>query len=293
MKKILVTGCSTGFGQDIAMRLLEDSNNFVIATMRNADNRDHAFKNLDKKNLKVLSLDITDARERERVATFIKDELNGELHALVNNAGLGHYGALELTSEKELRNQMEVNFFATAFMIQTFLPFLRKTKEMIHPKTNKIINISSMLGQVGMPLSASYSASKHALEGLVEGLHYELAPLGIDITTVCPGRHRTNFMKNISWSSLEDKESIYKSQEENLREMMNKFAEGKEIPLSNVSKRVVSLVNSKSAPSRVYVGTDAVSFYFLRKAMPFNFLMKVFKKAYKKLITKKGQHANL
>ncbi len=293
MRKILVTGCSTGFGQDIALRLLEDKNNFVIATMRNADNRDHAFKNLNHENLKVLSLDITDASERDAVASYVDSELDGELNILINNAGLGHYGALELTSEKELRDQMEVNFFATAFMIQTFLPFLRKTKGMLHPNTNKIINISSMLGQVGMPLSASYSASKHALEGLVEGLHYELSPLGIDITTVCPGRHRTNFMKNISWSSLEDKESIYKAQEDNLKEMMKKFADSKEIPLTNVSKRVVSLIESKSAPSRVYVGSDAVSFYFLRKAMPFNFLMKIFKKAYKKLITKKAQHANV
>ncbi len=293
MRKILVTGCSTGFGQDIAKRLLEDKNNFVIATMRNADQRDHAFKNSEAKNLKVLSLDITSAEQREAVASYIRDELGGELHALINNAGLGHYGALELTAEKELRDQMEVNFFATAFMIQTFLPFLRKTKGILRPDNNKIINISSMLGQVGMPLSATYSASKHALEGLVEGLHYELAPFGIDVTTVCPGRHRTNFMKNISWSSLEDEEETYRIQEENLKAMMKKFAEGKEIPLSNVSKKVVALINSKSTPARVYVGSDAVSFYFLRKAMPFNMLMKVFKKAYAKLINKRVAHANV
>jgi NAD(P)-dependent dehydrogenase (short-subunit alcohol dehydrogenase family) len=288
MRNILVTGCSTGFGQDIALRLLEDKNNFVIATMRNAGNRDHAFKSLTAPNLKVLSLDITNAEERKAVVKYVESELDGKLHALVNNAGLGHYGALELTTEKEMRDQMEVNFFATSFMIQSFLPFLRKTSG-----SKKIINISSMLGQVGMPLSTSYSASKHALEGLVEALHYELAPFGIDVTTVCPGRHRTNFMKNISWSSLEDSDLVYKAQEDNLRAMMAKFADSKEIPLSNVSKRVIKLINARSTPSRVYVGSDAVSFYFLRKAMPFNILMKVFKKAYSKLISKRMSHANV
>ncbi len=293
MRKILVTGCSTGFGQDIAKRLLEDPDNFVIVTMRNAEGRDHAFKEDIKnfKKLKVLSLDITDKAQRDAVAEYIKSE-HGELNVLINNAGLGHYGALERTSEQELRDQMEINFFATSFMIQTFLPLIRNAQGV-----KKIINISSMLGQVGMPLSSSYSASKHALEGLVEALHYELAPFNIDVTTVCPGRHRTNFMKNISWSSLpapvQDEKEVYQAQEENLKKMMAKFADSKEIPLSNVSKRVIKLINAKSTPSRVYVGSDAVSFYFLRKALPFNLLMKLFKAAYRKLILKRMSHANV
>lgn len=287
MRNILITGCSTGFGQDMAQRLIQDKKNFVIVTMRNADNRPHAFKDLKETNFKVLNLDIKDKAQREDVKTYIETNHDGELHVLINNAGLGHYGPLELTTEKELRDQLEVNFFATAFMIQEFLPLLRKAKG----ERKKIINVSSMLGQVGMPLSASYSASKHALEGLVEGLHYELAPLGIDITTVCPGRHRTNFMKNITWSSLTESKEVYQVQEENLKNLMAKFTEGKEIPLSNVSKKVIALIEKKKTPSRVYVGSDALSFYLLRKILPFNLFMGVCKRAYSKLIEKRSLHA--
>ncbi len=287
MRKILVTGCSTGFGEDIAKRLIEDKNNLVLVTMRNAESREHTFHNLNATNFKVISLDITDSSQRKNVREYIEKECNGELHVLINNAGLGHYGALELTKEEELRSQMEVNFFATAFMIKEFLPQLRKASKY----SKKIINISSMLGQVGMPLSSNYSASKHALEGLVEGLHYELAPLGIDISTICPGRHRTNFMKNISWSSLEKQKEVYSIQEENLKKLMSKFSEGKEIPLTNVSKKVVTLINQKKTPARVYVGKDAISFYLLRKLLPFNFFMGMLKSAYSRLILKRSQHA--
>jgi short-subunit dehydrogenase len=289
MIKILVTGCSSGFGEDIAKRLLEDKNNFVIITMRNAESRDHAFKALNHENLKVLSLDITREEERENVANFVREELNGELDILINNAGLGFYGAFELTSEQELRDHLEVNFFATAIMIQKFLPFIRKSSA----KHKKIINISSMLGQVGMPLSATYSASKHAVEGLVEGLHYELAPLGIEVTTICPGRHRTNFMKNIGWASLEDKDNVYTVQEENLKNLMKKFTNGKEIPLSNVSKKIINIMKSKKSPSRVYVGSDAIGLYLLRKLMPFNLFMGTIKNLYKRIILKRMSYENI
>lgn len=281
MRKILITGCSSGFGEDIAKKLLEDSSNFIIATMRNADNREHSLKSLNKDNLVILPLDITNKEERKKVLNYINEKHDGKLDILINNAGHGLYGALELTSEEQLRDQMEVNFFGTAMMIKEFLPALRKSDS----KDKKIINISSMLGQTGMPLSASYSASKHALEGLVEGLHFELAPLGIDILTICPGRHRTNFMKSVQWSENEDAEGIYIAQTDNLKKLMQKFATGKEIPLSNVSNKVVKIINSKKFVARTYVGNDANSFYILRKLLPFNILMKYIRILYSKMVS--------
>lgn len=281
MRKILITGCSSGFGEDIAKQLSEDSNNFVIATMRNADTREHPLKSLNKDNVVVLSLDITNKEERAKVLDYINKEHDGKLDILINNAGHGLYGALELTSEEQLRNQMEVNFFGTAMMIKEFLPALRNSES----EDKKIINISSMLGQTGMPLSASYSASKHALEGLVEGLHFELAPLGIDILTICPGRHRTNFMKNVLWSEAEDVNGTYTAQTEILKSLMQKFATGKEIPLSNVSNKVVKIINNKKFVARAYVGSDATSFYILRKLLPFNLLMKYIRILYSKMVS--------
>ncbi len=282
MRKILITGCSSGFGEDIVKKLLTDKNNFVIATMRDAESREHTLNNINNDNYKLLSLDITNPNERKNVSDYIRTEMNQELDILINNAGYGLYGALELTSEDDLRKQMEVNFFGTAMMIKEFLPFLRKSGA----KNKKIINISSMLGQTGMPLSASYGASKHALEGLVESLQYELAPFGINIMTICPGRHRTKFMQNIKWSSLEDKEGIYNNQTQNLKQLMSKFAKGKEIPLSNVSNRVVKIVYKDNFVARTYIGKDANIFYLLRKLLPFNVLMNFITNTYCKIVQK-------
>jgi NAD(P)-dependent dehydrogenase (short-subunit alcohol dehydrogenase family) len=283
MKVTLITGCSTGFGLDLAKRLLQDKENIVIATMRNAENRKTQLHNITNERLKVLSLDITKAEERKSILEYINKELNGQLDNLVNNAGYGLYGALEKTAEKELRYQMEVNFFGTSMMIKDFLPLLRKKSS--HRK--KIINVSSMLGQTGMPLSSSYCASKYALEGLVEGLHFELAPFNIDVTTVCPGRHRTEFMKNIAWGSESTDESSYEVQTNNLKELMSKFADGKEIPLSNVSKAILKILNKKKSPARVFVGNDAKMLFLFKGLIPNNSLVNIFKSFYAKLISKR------
>ena len=283
MKVTLITGCSTGFGLDLAKRLLEDKNNLVIATMRNADSRKTELHSIQNDNLKILSLDITNSEERKNILNYLNTELSGQLDTLVNNAGYGLYGALEKTSEKEIRYQMEVNFFGTSMMIKDFLPLLRKKSN----QRKKIINVSSMLGQTGMPLSSSYCASKYALEGLVEGLHFELAPFNIDVTTVCPGRHRTEFMKNIAWGSETTEENGYEVQTANLKQLMSKFADGKEIPLSNVSKAMMKIIRSKKSPARVFVGNDAKMLFLFKNFIPNNSLVNIFKSFYAKLISKK------
>jgi NAD(P)-dependent dehydrogenase (short-subunit alcohol dehydrogenase family) len=286
MRKILITGCSTGFGLDLAKRLIEDKNNLVIATMRNANSRETELHKISSENLEILSLDITDEGQRKAVVEHIKSKHNGELDVLVNNAGYGLYGALEKTSEAEIRTQMEVNFFGSAMMIKEFLPLMRDKNS---NQRKKIINVSSMLGQTGMPLSASYCASKYALEGLVEGLHFELAPFNIDITTVCPGRHRTDFMKNIAWGSDQVDEGSYEVQTQNLKDLMNKFADGAEIPLSNVSKKIVTIINKKKSPARVFVGNDAKMLFTFKSIIPNNSLVNLFKGLYAKLINKKAK----
>ena len=146
-----------------------------------------------------------------------------------------------------------------------------------------------MLGQTGMPLSASYCASKYALEGLVEGLHFELAPFNIDVTTICPGRHRTEFMKNIAWGSDKIEERSYEIQTENLKGLMSKFADGQEIPLSNVSKKIVKVIGAKKSPARVFVGNDAKMLFTFKSFIPNNSLVNIFKSMYSKLIDKKSK----
>ncbi len=280
MKTVLITGCSSGFGRDLVDRFLVE-NYRVIATMRRLSEREELFFNLKEKyqeKLILAELDITKADQRQSVIADLD-----QLDILVNNAGFGLYGALEDMDEEQVRHQMEVNFLGTTLMIKDCLHLLRQSK-------GKIINISSMLGRSGMPLSAVYSASKFSVEGLVEGLVYELGPIGVQVCNVCPGRHRTHFMKNLAWAkNSQSQSSVYLTQVGNLEAMLKKFSQGKGIPLSNVTKKIVSLAKKKRMPIRVYVGRDAVSYNILRSLFPDNFFLLFLKRAYSALIRKKNR----
>ena len=178
-KTVLITGTSSGFGRQLAPRFL-NAGWTVIATLRDASKRSDLFAaDLAKSpgRLFVLSLDV--ARENERVAAagFIDRQFEGKLDCLVNNAGFGLFGALEDLSEDQIRRQMEVNFFGLVLLSRSLLPHLRRAR-------GRIINITSALGYLGMPLTSLYCASKFAVEGLSESLYYELKPHGVQVAIV-------------------------------------------------------------------------------------------------------------
>lgn len=263
MKKILITGSSSGFGRQMVDELLEEGHT-VIATLRNASERKELFENSPKKdNLVILSLDVTKKEERAEVRDYIENNLGGSLDVLINNAGYGIYGALEDISEEQIRYQMEVNFIGSTLLIKDFLPFLRKAK-------GKIINISSVMGRFSMPLGSVYSASKYAMEGVTEGLYYELQNHGVQITTVQPGAHRTGFAKSIVWGEgVENPGSPYRGQTVGLRAMMDKLMARPSAPGSqSVSSVVSKLVTSSNMPRRVLVGKDAQSVGWTQKLFP-------------------------
>ena len=278
MGVVLITGCASGFGYDLVGRFLSEGHQ-VIATMRNLAQRETLFSDLKEKykeKLTLVELDITLTEQRKNLIARLE-----WLDILVNNAGFGLYGALEDMEEEQIRHQMEVNFFGTALMIKDCLYFLRQSK-------GKIINISSILGRWAMPLSAMYSASKFSIEGLTEGLAYELEPMGVQICNVCPGRHQTHFIKNVIWAgNSEDQPSIYSCQVESIKGVMKKLSQGKEIPLSNVTRKIVLLSQKKRIPIRVYVGNDAMLLNVLHSFLPDNFSLNLLKKVYSFLIRKR------
>lgn len=279
MAVVLVTGSNSGFGKLIVQDLLSAGHS-VIATMRKAEQRKTTFSELEQKNLLVLQLDITNDSERKAVFKEVEKRF-AKLDVLVNNAGVGLYGPLENISEEELRRQMEVNFFGAALLSKLFLPLLRVS-------SGKIINISSMMGFSSMPLSSAYSASKFALEGLSQGLAYELKPFGVQVCNVQPGRHRTNFSSNLFWAAgLEDINGVYYNQVTNLKGLMNKLATGKPVPASNVSLKVLNLVNSKHIPMHLPVGNDAVITNLLKKILPISLFFKMTSFVFARLLQKK------
>ncbi len=275
MKTILITGTSSGFGFKFVEDLLE-SGHKVIATLRNLQERENLFSDLKDrygKSLDVIELDVIKAEDRASIAEYIDKELNGSLDVLINNAGYGAFGALEDFSEQEIRQQMEVNFFAPTILIKELLPFLRKSKGMV-------VNISSIMGQYSFTAGAVYSASKYALNGISEGLKYELLPHGVRIVTLEPGGHKTNFMKSAKWANNSfNPESPYLKQSKGLKSFMDKLqALGKSPTADNVSKKLIKLVEKESVPVKIPIGVDANIITFLKKILPeflFNKLMNI------------------
>lgn len=184
-KKVwLVTGCSTGFGQEIARAVLRRGD-FLVATARRLDHLADLHTEFDGQLLS-LQLDLTDSGNLDRVVAATLREF-GRIDVLVNNAGYGLTGAVEEATDEEIREQFDTNVFGTMRLTRAVLPHLREQR------SGQIIAISSVAGLVSTPGMGWYNGSKFALEGLFEALSQEVAPLGIRVTIVEPGAFRTQF----------------------------------------------------------------------------------------------------
>jgi NAD(P)-dependent dehydrogenase (short-subunit alcohol dehydrogenase family) len=175
MSRVLITGCSSGFGRGAAIELTKRGHD-VVATARRPETLD------DLDVAARLALDVDDAAS-VRAAV----DAAGPVDALVNNAGFGIVGPVESVALGDARRCMETNFFGAAQLIQAVLPGMRARGG------GTIVNVSSVAGRVGGPLSGYYSASKWALEGLSEALHFEVGHFGIRVRIVEPGAFETGF----------------------------------------------------------------------------------------------------
>lgn len=276
-KTILVTGTSSGFGLKLTELLLKDGHR-VIAAMRKVQEREHLFAHLlneQRSRLTLIECDVTNTQDREAIKLAIQERFHGHLDVLVNNAGFGQFGALEEVSEKDLRYQMEVNFFAPALLTKELLPFLRLAR-------GRVINLSSLMGFASIPLGGIYSASKFALEGLTEGLYFELDSLGVQACTVRPGAHRTGFNQNTHWG--ENASRVYQSSYKILQKLFDLIFDhpllsGKS---HDVPEKIVKLIKAHRMPRSVEIGKDAVLFFWMKKIFPANlfyFLMRKLNKA--------------
>ena len=278
MKTILITGSSSGFGLEMVQDLIGQGH-FVIATLRGAEERASIFDSIkDKSKLKILTLDVCSKEDIKAASDYVNTSHSGSLDVLINNAGYGLYGALEDISEEQVRHQMEVNFFGPTLLTQELLPALRKTK-------GRVINISSVMGRFSLPLGSVYSASKFALEGLTEGLYYELKPFGVQVCAVQPGAHRTGFVKAMIWGDKSNnQDSPYINQTngllKNVEQMTSKsVATGSE----NVSKIVTKLINKRRMPRRVLAGKDAVATGIAQKFLPEALYHEILHRSYEKV----------
>jgi len=179
-----ITGCSTGFGRELARLVLERGWRAVV-TARNPDQVADLVKGNQDRAL-ALKLDVTDANQVADAARAAKDRF-GQVDVLVNNAGYGYLAAVEEGEDGEVRAMFEANFFGLAAMTNAVLPGMRARR------SGCIVNISSIGGLASFPATGYYHATKYAVEGLSESLAQEVGPLGINVVIVEPGPFRTNW----------------------------------------------------------------------------------------------------
>ncbi len=180
----LVTGCSTGFGRELAKYLLENDYR-VVVTARNAEKVQDLVA-INPENAVSFNLDVTDKAQVAHVVAKAEENF-GAIDVLVNNAGFGYFGAIEESVETEVRSMFETNFWGLAEMTRAVLPGMRARR------SGTIVNISSIGGFVGFPGVGYYNATKFAVNGFSEALQKELAPLGIKVLVVQPSGFRTDW----------------------------------------------------------------------------------------------------
>ncbi|ABE30287.1 short chain dehydrogenase family protein [Paraburkholderia xenovorans LB400] len=190
-----ITGCSTGFGRELAVLLLEQGFR-VVATARDASKLADLVASHKDRAL-ALPLDVTDA---DAIVHAVKqaEARFGQIDVLVNNAGYGYLAAIEEGEEAPVREMFDTNVFGLVNVTKSVLPGMRARKR------GHIINLSSIGGLVSFAATGYYNATKFAVEGLSGALAIELAPLGIKVTVVEPGPFRTDFSgRSIGKSKIE------------------------------------------------------------------------------------------
>lgn len=241
MKTILITGCSSGFGLDIARYFLQRDWK-VIATLRTP--KEGLFPASD--NLKILPLDVTDA---DSIQQAIADA--GPIDVLVNNAGIGLFGIFENLSLDTAREVFETNTFGTMAMIQAVLPQFREKQAGV------IVNVTSSVTLKSLPMLPVYTASKAAVNAFTESLALELAPFNIRLSLVLPGKSpETRFGENAR-SRLGEFPPAYAGFAQKVFEQLT--APSDDVTTSqDVAEAVWRAVNDPTSPMRIAAGRDAV-----------------------------------
>ena len=195
-RSVLITGTSSGFGKLTALHLARNGAH-VFASMRNMKRgkRPEAQELADiasdeKMKLDLIEIDVTSPSQVKDGVGSAQKKAGGALDVLVNNAGIGLGGPIELHDEEALELQMQTNLFGYHRMARAVLPAMRSRKE------GYIINVSSQLGRIVLPNIGMYCATKFGLEAMFETLAYELAPFGVEVTIVQPGGYPTKIWEN-------------------------------------------------------------------------------------------------
>ena len=248
MARVLITGCSSGFGRATAVELTKRGHEVMASARRpeTLDELDVATK---------LALDVDDAASVARAV----DEAD-PIDALVNNAGFGVHGPVEYLPVDELKAMFDTNYFGALRMIQAVVPGMRARGGGV------VVNVSSVAGRVGAPFGGGYGASKWALECMSESLHYEVGHFGIRVVIVEPGAFETGFQA--SNRAVDEDREPYDELHRQWDGATARLADGAAPPGPEpVAIAIADALEDEATPLRVPVGVDAELVTATRAAM--------------------------
>ena len=240
-----ITGCSTGFGHEMAKQLLQHDYKVVITARSTDDLKEFAGHD----NALILKLDVTDQAQID-AAVKTAEEKFGRIDVLVNNAGIGYFAAVEEGEDAEIHNIFNINVYGVSRMIKAVLPNMRQLKK------GFIVNLSSIAGLYSIPSLGYYNATKFAVEGLSEALWQEVEPLGIKVMLVEPSGFRTDWAGR---SAEESKQEIsdYAATAGKLRKMLRDISGKQPGDPVRAVQAIIKAVESAQPPHRLLLGNDA------------------------------------
>ncbi|GAA2791381.1 oxidoreductase [Saccharopolyspora taberi] len=247
MSKVwLVTGANSGFGRAITEAAVE-AGDVVIATARRVAALDDLVT-AHPDQVEALPLDVTDQKSIDAAVEDVVTR-HGRIDVLVNNAGRTHVGAVEESTDEELRSLFDVHFFGPAALVRAVVPHMRTRR------SGAIVQLSSMGGQLSFAGFGAYSATKFALEGLSEALADEVRPFGIKVLIVEPGAFRTGLFTN---GSASEPSTTYADTVGQTRAMIESSNGSQPGDPTKAAAAILAALEADDTPLRLPLGSDAV-----------------------------------
>ena len=250
-KRVLITGSGSGMGRATALLLAEKGYDVIAATRT-----PEALRDLHP-NIVSVAMDL---RDRASVEAAVKEA--GQVDILINNAGYGFVSSVEEAKEAEMVAQFDINLMGLLRVTAAVIPAMRRAGGGV------IVNISSFLGKIGLPMLTFYNASKYAVEGVTDSLRYELRPFGIRVHSVMPGFFDTCFArKNLRINERSfAPDSPYRCFSENLApRIVDEINHGNDP--KEVARIIAKIIDDPDAPARVAAGEKARKFIPMRREL--------------------------
>lgn len=247
---VLITGASSGIGEATA-RFLAAKGWKVFGTSRRAQE--------DRDGIRFVVMDVCDDASVKAALKTIEGECDG-LDALVCNAGMGIFGAVEEVAIEDARSQFETNYFGVLRVLRAVIPGMREAQQ------GRILVVGSLAGRAPLPFQSHYSSSKAAIDGLCGSLYTELAPFGIRVSLIEPGDISTPFNDAVNWDASPDG-SVYGEKIRTCEEKNRKLL--KQAPPPVVAARCIErALRARRPRSRYTVGADAWMVPLGRRFLP-------------------------